>query len=253
MIERFHTPSLFGQHNDIVAMQTFRHGGVSPEPWSSLNFGSHTGDSAERIATNIGLVCRDLGIEPESLALGDQVHSTDILHITSGGTYPGVDGFITDTPGVYPCILTADCFPVLIFDPVKRAVAAVHAGWKGTAGNIAGKAVTLLNKTFGSLPANCIAFVGTGISAMAYEVGPEVAAVFKPQYLTALSNGNHTLDLALANTRQLSDAGLDETRIGRSPFCTVLDNRHFFSYRKEQGVTGRMISLIGLRPSSRAL
>ncbi len=250
MTQRFHFPSFIQRHPGIIAIQTFRHGGVSPEPWSSFNFGSHTGDSRENIDTNTSLLCKDLDITPGSLAMSNQVHGTEILHVTSGGYYSGVDGFITNTPGVYPCILTADCFPVLILDPVRLAVAAVHAGWKGTAGNIAGRAVEGLSSTFGTDPADCLAFIGTGISGSVYEVGPDVASAFDRQYLTTLPGGSQGLDLALANAVQLMNAGVGTAQIERSPFCTVLDNRHFFSYRQEQGITGRMISLIGIRPAA---
>ncbi|MEC9486389.1 MAG: peptidoglycan editing factor PgeF [Prosthecochloris sp.] len=248
MIDTVIQPAVFQPFGRVTALQTMRHGGVSPEPFTSLNFGPNTGDTPENLDANTQRLCIAMNIPPESIATAEQVHGTEICHVTEGGLYSGYDAFITATPGIFPGILTADCFPVLLLDPVRNAVAAIHAGWKGTVGAISRITLHAMQKAFGTDPRHCFAWIGTGISARAYEVGEDVAKGFAVRYLRPSQNDRYLLDLAGVNRDQLVDAGIPSIRISASPFCTFLDNRHFYSYRKEQGRTGRMLTLIGIRP-----
>lgn len=246
-------PGIFMPFDNLLALQTLRHGGVSPHPWASLNFGHNTGDSISNIDRNRTLLCSHIAIDPDAIATADQVHGTEVCHVTGGGHYSGYDAFITDTPGVFPAILTADCYPVLIYDPVHQAAGAIHAGWKGTASNITGKTVLAMQQAFGSRAAECKAWIGTGISREAYEVGPEVASCFDSRYIQHPENDRFTLDIAAVNRDQLLAKGVKSESIALSPFCTARDNRHFFSYRHELGCTGRMLSLIGIRKKNSLL
>jgi hypothetical protein len=243
------TPHCFRGFNQLLALQSTRRGGVSEGPYSSLNLGLNTGDNPEKVQENTLRLCSATGIIPEKMVSSVQVHGTEILLAEKAGRYNGYDSFITDRKDLFLCIYTADCYPVLIYDPRHHASGAVHAGWKGTAGRIVMKTVAAMQKNFNAIPQECFAWIGTGISANAYEVGLEVAREFPPENLrhSRLSEDKYMLDLSQANCRQLLDSGIPGSQIERSQFCSCHDSGMFFSYRRDNGNTGRMVSLIGVR------
>jgi purine-nucleoside/S-methyl-5'-thioadenosine phosphorylase / adenosine deaminase len=181
---------------------------------------------------------------------------TDIVHPLT--TYPEGefsaegDGLVTDRPGLWLAVLTADCMPVLLADLENRVVAAVHAGWRGTAKRIVEKAFTTMQRQFTCSPENCIAVVGPSIRGCCYEVGEEVVRVFHnefeyaPKLFQALPLGKWSLDLPTACRFQLLHAGVRMENIFSDPACTSCNVGQFFSHRAEQGNTGRMMSLIGI-------
>ena len=163
------------------------------------------------------------------------------------------DGLITDQTGAMLSVQTADCLPVLMVDPEKRVVGAVHAGWRGTLKQIVEKTVAKMQTQFSSKPAHCLAVVGPAIRCCCYEVGEEVVEAFhaKFDYASTLfqsqSMGRKTLDLAAACRYQLLHAGLVADHIFADPPCTSCHTDQFFSHRAERGKTGRMMGIIGLR------
>lgn len=170
-----------------------------------------------------------------------QIHSACCVWADGvAGCLGEADCLLTNSPGCYLTIRTADCIPVLLVDERQRAVAAVHAGWRGTAQAIAAAAVNSLVERFGSRPQDLLAAIGPGICASCYEVGPEVAAQFG---LT----GRTKLDLAEANRRQLIDAGLDPARIFSGAPCTSCHPGEFHSWRRDHVKTGRMVSAVAIR------
>ncbi|MEI8186430.1 MAG: peptidoglycan editing factor PgeF [Chlorobiaceae bacterium] len=244
-------PDCLRKFNALIALQSTRTGGVSEGPYSSLNLGINTLDSAERVHENTLLLCKAAGINPDRMVSSVQVHGTEILTAETPGRYHGYDAFITNKKDLFLCIFTADCFPVLIFDPRHHAAGAVHAGWKGSAGRIVMKTIAAMQKNFNSIPAECSAYIGTGISSAAYEVGPEVAREF-PEENCQLSTSSkdrdtYMLDLSTVNYRQLLESGIPASNIERSRFCSFADSSLFFSYRRDNGITGRMVSIIGVR------
>ena len=247
MTESFIEPEVFRPFNDLIALQTTRHGGVSPAPWLSFNFGSATGDDLLNVKRNTERLCTILGIPYRSLVTAGQVHGTTVVHAVEGGHYPSCDALVTATQGLFLGILTADCFPVLLHDPETGACGAAHAGWKGSAGNISGAVLDAMKNFFGSSAASCRAWVGTGIGRERYEVGHEVAGRFDPAYIEPSAPDKFLLDLAAINRDQLIGCGVAPEHIEVSPFCTAVHNRDFFSHRREKGTTGRMLSLIGVR------
>lgn len=244
-------PGLFRDLKDVVAIQTTRKGGVSEPPFDSLNLGFRTADDTADVRMNLQRLCECLGIPPDSIVLTDQVHGTGICMIDHPGHVSGYDALITDTPGLFAGIVTADCYPVLIHDPEHAASGAVHAGWQGTAGGITRKTVEAMHDAFGTRPESCVAWVGTGISSANYEIGEEVASRFDERYLTPSpdSQGKHLLDLSLANRDQLIAAGIPDAQVECSSWCSSKDREMFFSYRRDHGRTGRMLSLVGVRTS----
>ncbi len=245
-------PDIFSPYPNLLALQTTRHGGISDEPFASLNLGHNTRDTPENTRMNRQILCNHAGIHPSSLVTADQVHGTKVLHAREGGHYSGYDAFITDRAGLYLCILTADCFPVLIYDRERNVVGAAHAGWQGSAANVAGKTLSAMREGFGTKPSSCLAWIGTGISAAAYEVGREVASRFESRHTEPNPSGTCQLDLSSVNRQQLIHGGLADTTIATSPFCTVRNNNDYYSYRKENGNTGRMMALIGIIPDGTA-
>ncbi|NTW52273.1 MAG: peptidoglycan editing factor PgeF [Chlorobiaceae bacterium] len=245
-------PTVFSQVTGLVALQTTRSGGISSPPWDSLNLGLNTMDDSGRIYENYLHLCRFLNISAEAIVTSEQVHGTSICRITGPGKVSGYDGLITDRKGIYIGILTADCYPVLIHDTRTGACGAAHAGWQGTVGRIAYKTVHAMKGAFGTRPEDCLAWVGTGISAEHYEIGNEVARQFDSRYLTPspAGNGKQLLDLSAASRDQLLEAGIPALQLECSAFCSYRDREQFFSYRRDNGSTGRMLSLIGLRPSA---
>lgn len=247
--EKYLVPDCFRRHGELIAMQSTRNGGVSEGAFSSLNLGNNTGDLDERIQQNILRLCASAGIDPERLVSSRQVHGTAILPAEKPGNYDGYDAFITDRKNLFLCIFTADCYPVLLYDPRHNASGAVHAGWKGSAEGIVMKTIEAMQTRFNSRPEECLAYIGTGISPEAYEVGQEVALKFPPDCCRR-SPGEHEkyhLDLGMVNYRQLLSSGILPSNIERSPFCSVRDSNLFFSYRRDQGKTGRMVTLIGVK------
>jgi len=217
--------------------------------YTSLNLGTNTDDSLESVQENTLRLCAAAGIDHEKMVRSEQVHGTEVLVAEKPGVYHGYDAFITCKKNLFLSVFTADCYPILIFDPRHNASGAVHAGWKGAAGEIVIKAIDAMQKNFGSIPAECLAYIGTGISAEAYEVSREVANAFqtnesKPSHYS-VKEQKYLLDLRQANYRQLLDAGIQISNIERSSFCSYRDSTLFFSYRRDKGTTGRMVSLIG--------
>ncbi|AOS84877.1 hypothetical protein BIU88_12510 [Chlorobaculum limnaeum] len=242
-------PSIFSAIPNLVALQTTRSGGVSEPPLDSLNLAWHTGDDPGHVRENYRRLCAYLGISPESIVTTGQVHGTEIALVTAPGNLDGYDALITNTRGLLVGIMTADCYPILIHDRRTGASGAAHAGWQGAAGRIAEKTVQAMRESFGTLPQDCLAWVGTGISGERYEIGGEVAARFDSRYLKPAPSGEgkHLLDLSAASRDQLLEAGLPSEQVQRSEYCSYRDADLFFSYRRDNGKTGRMLALIGVR------
>jgi YfiH family protein len=204
-----------------------------------------------------------------------QFHS-DVIHLIEAA--PGEachgDGSATNQAGLLLGVQTADCVPILLVDPKKRAVAAVHAGWRGTLARIAAKAVGRMRMHFGSRPADILAAIGPSIGGCCYDVGTEVAAEFlsqfadAPEFFDEFRTGdepnpiewlnqmppghqpppkNVLLDLRKANRAQLGGIGVPDKNIFVSDLCTACRPDLFFSYRKESAMSGRQMSFIGIR------
>ena len=176
-------------------------------------------------------------IDQDAMASLKQVHSSLLLRTDGPGCAGEADALLTRTSGVALSIRTADCYPILIADKGSRAVAAVHAGWRGTAVEIVKKAVAMLREEFGGQTSDIFAVIGPGIGACCYEVGPEVAAQFGRKRAGYL-------DLAAVNRRQLLEAGVPGEQIDAVGGCTFCEAEMFYSYRREKEQAGRMVSFI---------
>jgi YfiH family protein len=224
-----------------VAGISTRHGGVSSQVYQSLNLGVHTDDDPDAILSNLALFCADLGISPGSLARSYQVHGSEIWTSVSPGYESGYDAILAPKPGVFAGVGIADCCPILLADPLRKTAAAIHAGWKGTVAQIVHKTASALIAG-GSNPADILAYIGPCISLEHFEVGDEVAEQFE---FKERRGARWHVDLKTTNATQLAALGISQIEI--SDYCTVANNDLFFSHRKEQGITGRMLAVIGFQ------
>ena len=203
---------------------------LSELPWLEHGFGS-TSSTAWNQQPN--------------LASLNQVHSSICLYAGDRqGRLGEGDALITDVAGAMVAVRTADCIPVLLVDTRLRAVAAVHAGWRGTVQRISALTVDAMISRFGSRPQDLTAAIGPGIGPCCYEVGEEVAAQFPER---ADLQGRTRVDLPEANRRQLIAAGLSPERIYKAGLCTCCSGEEFYSWRREHSRSGRMIAAAGVR------
>ena len=245
----------------------------------ALNLGFTDWDERERVASNRAKFTAATGARETPLVTLRQFHS-DVIHVADapGAEAPRADALITATPGLLLGVQTADCVPILLADTRRRAVAAIHAGWRGTLARIAVKTLGRMCMEFGTRPRDVAAALGPAIGRCCYEVGPEVAQAFAAQFRHAadwfdgpfeqLAHGEEPLwlpwltmmppghvpppprvqlDLRAANYWQLVDAGVPESHIDVSDWCTACRTDLFFSYRREGANTGRMMAVIGIR------
>jgi polyphenol oxidase len=241
-----------------IAGFTTRHEGVSRPPYNSLNLGSNTLDSPHSVEGNRSLLARSIGATLDRFLTVTQVHGTDLLVIDAPNQEFShflkleCDGIVTNQPGVMLAVCIADCVPILLHDPVKGVAAALHAGWLGTAGNIAGKGVEAMVNMFDCNPKDIQAAIGPCISTCCYEVDAPVRDAFKKAgaawdlIAQDQGEGKWRLDLAAANRRLLTDAGLAQAQIESEELCVCCNQELFFSYRRDGGDTGRQVGFIML-------
>ena len=217
----------------------------------------HTGEEKSAIITNRHTLAKEFGSDTLHFMVADQTHSDNIHIITNEHTQgwkslesaiENCDALITNQRNVVLTILTADCVPLLLFDPIQNAIAAVHAGWKGSKLEIVKKTVDKMSQVFGSKPKDIIAGIGPSIGACCYEVSKDVADHFSHMpHAYMPKHDKYMLDLPYINKQQLIDAGLKEHHIEMSNICTACEVDRFFSYRQEDGCSGRFMSLIVLK------
>lgn len=244
----YNIPKIFEQFPELLAIETTRHGGLSQKPYERLNLGFNSGDDLELVKRNRKLLYDCLDIREKRVVYANQIHKDYILVVTRCGAYNGYDALITQNKNAYLSITVADCTPILIYDPVEKVVAAIHAGWKGTVAQIVAKTIQRMESTFKTKAANCVAYIGTCIDEQSFEVDVDVAQEFAYQFKRFDTHKKKFfVDLKQANKAQLLNSGIPENQIEVSPYSTVLHNQNFFSYRKEKGKTGRMMVMIGIK------
>lgn len=233
----------------IVAGFSTRAGGVSTGVFDSLNLGFSSGDDRAAVEENRRRLLEAVGFTLEDLALAGQVHGAEVQHATEAGLYEGYDGLVTGTPGLVLGITAADCAAVLLADPQARVVGACHSGWRGTVANICQRTVSAMQALSAS-PKRILAYISPCISAAHFEVGPEVAAQFAAAYrIQRAGRAKPHINLKAAIADQLEAAGVPFENIATSKHCTFAETEHFYSYRAENGNTGRMMGFIGMPKS----
>ncbi len=240
-------PEIIDAEKVLAAVST-RAGGVSLPPFSSLNLGLSVRDDESNVLKNRQLFFGELGISLPQLSIIHQVHGNKVQVVERAGKTEGYDAQITNKPGVFLVVSIADCVPILIHDERNDAVAAVHAGWKGTSIGAVTNTLKQMKRVYGTNGRFCKAYIGPCISMDAFEVGEEVAVNFLDVFKHFDEEKQKWfVDLKAANKQQLTDFGISQDQIEVSEYCTVKNNDLFFSHRKENGKTGRMMAVIGLK------
>jgi len=230
-----------------------RRGGKSTGAYASLNLSFNVGDDPQAVKDNLCDVKKAVGVHDLRVVTMRQVHGDRILEVRDKKLKEAgeADGMITEEPGLFLGVLTADCVPVLFSVRGKKLAAVVHAGWRGTLAGIAPKMVRALKEDHGVDPASIEAALGPSIGPCCYEVGPEVVASMVQRWgsLAELSlqvkNGKSFLDLRAMNVSLLENAGVPPLQIFKVGPCTSCAKGDFFSYRREKTETGRQMSFIG--------
>ena len=243
---------------DVIAFSSTRHGGVGEGNYSEFNVNLYCGDDAEAIAENRKALCKLLKISGDRLVMPHQVHATGIAQI--GRTFfrlsdevrrqvlEGVDALMTNLPGVCIGVSTADCIPIILYDPEHRAASVVHSGWRGTVADIAGVAVTSMQMAYHSRPEVLKAVIGPGISLANFEVGDEVyeqfAAAGYPMAQIARKYEKWHIDLWTCCRLQLEEVGLKGENIQTSGICTYDHCDDYFSARRLGVDSGRILTAV---------
>jgi YfiH family protein len=202
------------------------------------------------------------GLEAEQLVVTHQTHGNAVTSVTAAnagrGARPGSsplansDALVTNETGVVLLTLHADCMPVLLCDPVNRAVASIHAGWRGTVADVCGETIRAMKDHFGTDPEKIIAFLGPAIGSCCYEVGADVREAWisscadPDSYAVQTRTGNFVFDLEVSNRMLLERAGLDPVRIESCGICTRCSGDEWFSHRGQGANTGRYGAFISL-------
>ncbi|WP_067838796.1 peptidoglycan editing factor PgeF [Amphibacillus sediminis] len=249
-----HTPAL-------IAGITTRCGGVSQAPYQQLNMGLHVNDNPNAVLKNRQRLADKLQIDLDRWVLGEQIHETKINVVTesaigAGATLAkpplsGVDGLVTNQKSVLLAAFFADCVPLYFYDPVTEWIGIAHAGWRGTVAGMAARMVDVLVEQ-GVNPKNLKAAIGPSISQRHYQVNTNVVDKVPTRYRERVVtkqadlNDQYLLDLPKLNELIMLDKGIKHTNLVKTSRCTYQTDR-LYSYRRDQGKTGRMLGFIGLR------
>lgn len=251
-----------------------REGGVSEGYLKSMNFSFDRGDRPEHVRENYRRMAAAIAVEPDSFVVARQTHTTNIRVVTAEDRgagvlrerpYHNIDGLMTDVPGITLVTYHADCIPVYFVDPMHRAIALVHAGWRGTVEGIQQRAVELMGEHYGTAAADLIIGIGPGICEDCYEVGEEVAEEFISCFggdTEHILSAPHTkvggtrhwqLNLKEANRRRLMRCGVQAARIHVTKLCTCCRSELFFSHRAAGVKRGLNAAFLAIQDTSQDL
>ena len=257
---------LFQRETGIQHGFSTRKGGVSKEHLTSLNLSFSVEDARENVLENFRRIGERFGKTPEDFVLSKQSHETKVLKvgvkdrgkgITKDRDYEGIDALITDEKGIILSCFSADCVPILFYDPIHKAVGACHSGWRGTKGKILQNVVEEMRKHFYSNPAEILIAIGPSICKEQYVVSEDLALSFLEDYpdlgedtaspIQRISKDKFQLDLWDLNRRIALDCGIKEEHISISGYCTMENPELFFSHRYSQGKRGLQGAFICLQ------
>lgn len=240
---------------------TTRLGGVSEGECSSLNLSFNRNDSRENVLKNYKILADALNVDFDKMVLSNQVHDNKIKFVdindmgkglTKKSDIAGFDGLSTNQPGIPLVTFYADCVPVLILDPIKKAITAVHSGWKSTVKNITYEALMFMKDRYGSDMGDLQVAIGPSICTDCFEVGKEVYDMFVDKFVwckkyTEFNDGKYHIDLPGIIRQVLVDEGVPDNNITLSDICTKCNNDVFFSYRGDDRKTGSLAAIMMLK------
>lgn len=242
------TPDLISEDDKVQAWFTLKNQNYKRpgQQITGLNLGFNTSENKEQVAENRLSLLSSLDLDSDWIAYADQVHGTRIRFVSGGGTYPGTDGLITRVPELVLAIQVADCAAVLLWDSQNSVIGALHAGWRGAAGEIVSLGVEKMIAE-GAESANIKAYVSPCISKKNFEVGHEVAKQFPDEFVDYDSFSKPHVDLKGVIKNQLITKNISEANIEINQNCTVADAYLFYSFRREGKKSGRMLALIQIK------
>lgn len=251
---------LLSQFDNLIHFQTTREGGVSTGSYASLNMSYSTGDSADAVLRNRELLAQAVSVNLDRFVFTHQTHGCRVMAVGAddcgSGVYgdlpemiSGIDSLVSNQQQVMLCIRVADCIPILCYDPRQRVIAAVHAGWQGTALGIVGNSIDTMVHNFGSVVSDILVVIGVGAGVCCYEVDENVVISLRnslpPQFRSSFfrekGNGKFMVDLKAVNRIQLETVGIAAQNIEVNNICSICNSDRFFSHRAARsGDTGRM-------------
>lgn len=250
---RYYTFSTLDDTGVLHAVFT-RQGGVSPEPWDSLNLGGTVGDDPDRVAQNRAHVFQSVGRSLDTMFDVWQVHSVEVVKADAPRQiqlpHAKADAIITDRPDITLFMRFADCVPILLYDPIHQAVSLVHSGWPGTVKRVARAAVEAMHAAYNSRAGDLITAIGPSIGSHHYDIGTDVEGLVRDAFgmdasaLLPTMHGKVQFDLWAANQLILEECGVRQ--IEQAGLCTACHLEDWYSHRGEKGRTGRFGVLIGL-------
>ena len=253
-----------GLPEQVDALVSTRHGGVSPAPFDSLNLGLRVGDEEANVVANRRRLLAAYGLPFERSVWCRQVHADGVVVVGEADAGRGAggearivdaaDALVTDTADLPLCVKVADCVPVVIVDPERRVLGLAHAGWGGTVSRICSRTVAVMGERFGSEPGALLAAIGPSIGPAGYEVGADVIGRVREAFgeraeevLAPADGGRALFDLWAANRIDLEQAGAAPERIEVAAIASDERLEDFYSHRREGGRTGRFIAVASLR------
>lgn len=242
---------------------TTRIGGVSTGVYAECNMSFTRGEEREKLLQNYDIVCDALDFDKDSFVFCHQVHSTNIQVVTEEhksigfarkNTLQEIDGLVTNVAGVQLVVFCADCTPILLLDPVKKAIGAVHAGWRGTVNSIAKKAIEKMTENYGTNPKDVIAGIGPSIGQCCFQVDDPVVKEFRQKLdfaddviIDDTVPERYKIDLWETNKRIMMSCGVPEQNIELTKLCTMCHTDLFYSHRVMGNARGNMAGIITLK------
>lgn len=241
-----------------------RLGGVSEGIYASMNLSFSRGDKEAAVQENYRRIARAIGFDWESVVTSDQTHTANVRVVTNqdkgcGLTkprpYQDVDGMITNEPGITLATFYADCVPLYLLDPIKKAIGLSHSGWKGTVGKIGKATVQAMEREYGTSPEDLIVAIGPSICQDCYEVSEDVIEEFQKAFpreqwdglFYRKENGKYQLDLWEANRQIFLEAGVKPENISMPNLCTCCNPQFLFSHRASKGKRGNLAAFLALK------
>lgn len=241
-----------------------RLGGVSQGIYASMNLSFSRGDDKEAVLENYRRIAKAIGFQWESVVASDQTHTANVRVVGSEDkgcglikprSYRDVDGMITNVPQVTLATYYADCVPLYLVDPVKKAVGLSHSGWKGTVGKIGKATVEAMEREYGTDPKDLTVAIGPSICQDCYEVSEDVIEEFRRAFSRELwdrlfyqkENGKYQLDLWEANRQIFLEAGVEAGKIALPGLCTCCNPDFLFSHRASKGKRGNLAAFLALK------
>lgn len=230
----------------MIAGFSTRKGGISGAQFESLNLGYSVGDEPDHVAENRRKFFHQFNVVEAELAIPHQTHSANIAMVQSPGKFVNTDALITHESDIFLTVQTADCLPILIWTTDGEWMTAIHSGWRGTEQGIVNDTLALLLSASGYDTSEYFVWVGAGLAQCHFEVGQEFESKFDSKYLSRRA-GKIYFDNLRAVTDQIERFGISSENIETVADCTFCNRDNYFSHRRDAGITGRMMAIIGRR------